>query len=361
MTPVELLARCLRAGEDLADAQAIREAFAAPAFDDVAFMELANRHACAPALASALSRKGLEDALPGAAIAYLGELFVSNRKRNLHIRRQIVEIGQALAPLDARPVLLKGAAYLFDDVHEDVGARMLADVDILVDERHLQPAVRALIARGYLVQDADRAWSYHFLPLYRRGELAPVEFHHDLGEQRHVMRGSEARARAVPLLEPAAPLFVLDATTRLLHGVFHAELQDRAMELGTVPLKALLDCDRLVRAQGDAIDWAFARARLGRALDIHLALAETLLALPAPYALPEDAKRKALGRLRPRREAFDDMVALWAGLTDPLKSSKIDYLYGTAGRPLGRQFQRGRHLLRAVARHVRRSFRGVGS
>jgi hypothetical protein len=357
VSPLELLGLCLGLDDSPPTRARIAARLAAPDLDDLLLMELANRHQVAPALAAALTAKGLDDALPEGAREYLAHLLALNRERNALIRRQVIEVVLAVRAAGVEPVLLKGAAFLFDGTCADPAERMLADIDLLVPETSLPTAVEAVLALGYDVQERERTWCYHFLPLVRRGEMAPIEFHHHVGEQRHLLDPASALATTVRLeAADAPPVSVLHPTEWVVHAVFHAELQDRARELGEVPLRTLLDVARLAARHGAAIDWVAARARLGPVLDEHLELAHRLLALPRPLPPCPAAIAAAGRRLAPRRIWQSELLDGWAELTKPLKRSKIDFLYHTEQRPWLRQLQRGRHVVRVALRYARKPF-----
>jgi hypothetical protein len=333
MSTARLLCRCLA----FADDPGLRERLADPGLDDLELFALANEADLGPALAVRLGERGLLGALPPEAQDYLGELRRLNGLRNERLRSQAVALALRLGRIGVVPLLLKGGVFLFDGSYEDPAARMLVDLDVLVPSGRLMDCVDELRS-DHAIEQEDRLWSYQFLPMTRPGDLAPVELHRDLGEQR-----------------PAEPLLLAPSpTTRVIHAIFHAEVQDRSLELRRVPLRTLVDVQHLGRRFGPAIDWELVRSRLGPIALAHLELAHQLLGVERPWPPSRAAARSAAGRLRPRAPWLERAVDLWADLTFPYKRSKIDYLYGTEASALRRQLCRLRHTGSVLARRARR-------
>ena len=116
--------------------------------DWVKTMRRVNAEFVGPALWAALTALGFKDRLPGDVRDYLTLLHTENARCNREIRAQCEAIGVALAAADTGAVLLKGAAFLFEDglAKQD---RMLRDVDLLIDARRQDSVRIALRGIGY--------------------------------------------------------------------------------------------------------------------------------------------------------------------------------------------------------------------
>lgn len=68
---------------------------------------------------------------------------------------QIREICNLLAANNIYPVLLKGAGNLMDDLYQDIGERIMGDIDILVKEEDYHRAAEIAMNFGYQVTESE--------------------------------------------------------------------------------------------------------------------------------------------------------------------------------------------------------------
>jgi len=115
---------------------------------------------------------------------------------NVHLWRQLQEIGEALDRSGIRVVLLKGA-YLAYWVYEDPGLRRLSDLDLLCRPDDWDSVKQVLEGIGYRQQyetSAIDCLSAHPLPFFRR-QGARIDVHLDL---RCGLNTEDVISRAVP-------------------------------------------------------------------------------------------------------------------------------------------------------------------
>ena len=268
----------------------------------------------------------------------------------------MVEVARILNLIGIEPMVLKGGTHLFDDLFGDLGFRMLRDLDLLIPETRLMDAVGVLLEHGYKIHGKGEPWTYQFRMMYREGDLVVVELHRHVGEQRHLLSPEEAFRHAVPLSAPSEPrVLSLCPTHRVLHSIFHAEIQNRAFELRWIPLRELVDLIYLERKYRDSIDWQDIRRRLGIVAEVHVELASTLLDMPRPW--PATARSSRHARQRVRLYGIRWLGAVqdrWIAVTHPFKRSNIDYLYGTEANPFGRQVARLKQGMVLLIRYGKR-------
>ena len=300
----------------------------------------------------ALEAPGLTDVLPGDVADFLQESARLNALRNEAIAAQCEALVAGLNAAGLRPILLKGGAHLYMKGTAR-RSRMMVDLDLLVAQGDLMAAVAVADRLGYRVVREHEAWEHDYHILGREGEIATLEFHKTVGQQRHLLSVEDAFRRAVPLATSGVEALVLDPTDRALHNIFHAAIQDRAHHLGRIPLRALHDLG-LIRVQSDdAIDWeriaeTMTAAGYGGVLPAYLHMAQELLGQPLPQAVAPGpgarahlARCRLLRRARPLRSAME----LWATITHPFARAHFEYLHGPA--PSALALQRGRARLAA--------------
>lgn len=133
-------------------------------------LTLAHKFYVGPELFYALERKWLPGCVPEEARELLAMTHTFNVKRNQAIRDQCLE---ALGVLDRQgipTVMLNGGAWLFETPPDQLGRRMMRDLDILVPRAKLEAAVAALENLGYATIVDRPDWTYQYPPMGRRGD-----------------------------------------------------------------------------------------------------------------------------------------------------------------------------------------------
>ena len=80
-----------------------------------------------------------------------------NTDRNRTALDQAQQVASALNLLGVQPVALKGLANILAGIYPDVGARYLADIDLLVPAVQFPAAVAAFQSLGYTTDSAHRS------------------------------------------------------------------------------------------------------------------------------------------------------------------------------------------------------------
>lgn len=263
----------------------------------------ANNDLIAPALFNAFEELGLAGKLPDDVRTYLRYLHDRNAACNELIRDQCLEIGRILAAAGTDAVLLKGAAWLFEDgpARRD---RMMRDIDMLIAADRIAIARAALAAAGYRVAVTIVAeiGHVHEPPMLRDGAPANVELHVELSTRTAMLPAAEVLARSVraaPGLRVPAPM------DRIVHNVVHAQIVNGDHAGGVASMRDMLDLARLIGAYGDGIDWrAMAETATARGYFRQLSGAMHKAALFAGAGLPEPFAGDAGGRRHARRCAW---------------------------------------------------------
>jgi len=112
-------------------------------------VKVGSQHLVLPALYCGLHEKKLLQLIPEDLSAYLAEITSINRNRNLTILNEVKQISQLFHTNNIDHVFLKGSALLAANYYDDLGARMIGDIDILVAPNQLQKAHDLLIKEGY--------------------------------------------------------------------------------------------------------------------------------------------------------------------------------------------------------------------
>lgn len=304
--------------------------------DWVGLAAVANACLVAPALWLALERKGLLAVVPDDFRDYLAAIHRANAARLAAMRRQAQRVLAAVNAQGTVPILLKGGARLFEAGSEDAGGRMMADLDMLVEEPHLGEALAALSRLGYVVVEEAHDRRRHAVALRHPDEPAAIDLHRDAGPQRDFIPLADVIADAAPGAADGCRYRIPSPTHRVMHLFFHSQIHDRGHVKGIIPLRHLEDFAWIAARHAQAIDWpairrACDRAGLHRAWDSWLDLAARCLGVapPTPVRQPRLAwlhYRRCLLQMDHRwLEAF---LGAATAATEPLAYASIDYKYG---------------------------------
>lgn len=282
-------------------------------------------------LAWLLERDGLLQRVPEAPRAHLRWDHLRARACARDVRYEVGVIAETLAEAQVEAVLLKGAAYVCGDF-DAAGGRFFRDIDILVPERSLDQAERALMRCGWVPQAMNpydqryyREWMHEIPPMkhIRRGTVVDVHFNilpkvGRLQPDSDLLLAGALRPAGDAAMPPtlSLPDLILHSSAHLFqNGEFDNALRD------------LSDLDLLLRqyaAQSGKGAWGALEERavsldLSGPLYLALALCADLLATPIPPDMVgrtgEDAHQGALRR-RLLRDAFRRAVRPSHRLTD---------------------------------------------
>ncbi|WP_053971329.1 nucleotidyltransferase family protein [Mangrovimonas sp. ST2L15] len=113
------------------------------------FVKVASSELMLPASFLSLKRKDLLRYLPEDLNEYLEEITKINRNRNAILLSETQEITNLLSENNINHVFIKGIAIIASNLIEDIGFRMIGDIDILIDRNQIDRAFKLLKTQGY--------------------------------------------------------------------------------------------------------------------------------------------------------------------------------------------------------------------
>lgn len=253
----------------------------------------------------------------------------ANTQRNMAIRAQLLEVTGLLNEINIVPMAIKGAAFLADGGGE-TSNRMPLDLDILVEQSHFEAAAEALISAGYSFSGSEDRQA-HAQNMFHPRRPVPIDLHRTFGRQRTLLPTDEVWSAAVPARLEGVQLRIPAPAHRLLHAIFHAQLQNRFHVLGRISLQLMLDMADLVARYPD-MDTEFVRARFASKRLEHIYWAASHAANMTVGAVvdqrppPRAARshfRRSLAQLRyPRLQRL--IAVVWM-LSHPFGRFKVGY------------------------------------
>jgi len=252
----QFLLACLRTRIRPVERDALLDAAlaSAPPWDDV--LRVAETERVAPLLHDVLRHRPDVDA---EILQVLARSFHRTSLRNMLAFRALGEVLGALTRAGVPVVVLKGAA-LAETVYRNIGLRPMYDVDLLVRESDIDPALGVLAACNCApaeprAVDGFRAGQQHGLVLRRAAGpgVLELELHRtliDAPSHRRVLALQWFWDHTVPATIGGAPALSLAPEAQLLHLCAHARLHHYGDEL-----LWLHDVAELLTAARDRIAW----------------------------------------------------------------------------------------------------------
>lgn len=282
----------------------ICSAWSASQWDHV--LRLSRRLRLLPRLALAVDRAGLTGSMP---VPVQRQLLAARRLsawRTQSLLWALERVGRTLDGLQAPRVLLKGAAYIGQQLPIAEG-RLPSDADVLVPHAHLGDAQQRLLNHGWQELELDthdqryyRDWTHEVPPMRHPVLVMELDLHHAILPP--VARVRVDTGLLLQRLQPSGlPGWqVLHPVDQVLHCAVHlfhdSEIRDR--------LRDLVDLDGLLRHFGsvpgfwDELPGRAAILGLGEPLALACHLCTRWLATPVPSQALARVARQGLGPWR---------------------------------------------------------------
>jgi hypothetical protein len=223
-------------------------------------------------LASNLGDRGLLAQVPAQPQAHLEAALGVAQRQRLAVQWEVNRITHALAEIPVPIILLKGAAYVIQQLPAAHG-RMFADVDILVPKEQLGAVEMALKVHGWITTHHDaydqryyRRWMHELPPMLHLTRQTLLDVHHTILPETARLHPDPQKLRdhALPVTE-FARLQVLAPTDMVVHSATHL-FHEGEFKNG---LRDLTDIDILLRHFSPQ-DEAFWERLLDRAQQLDL-------------------------------------------------------------------------------------------
>ena len=269
-------------------------------------VRLARRLRLLGRLAECVEAAGLSAQVPEPVARHLASEMQYSRWRTGHLLWALQRLPAQLGAVHYPLVLLKGAAYIGQDLAIAAG-RLPSDVDILVPREHIADAQSRLMDAGWAETELDEhdrqyyhQWSHEVPPMRHALHGLELDLHHNILPPigHAVVDASLLLARLQTSRWPSWK--VLDPRDQVLHSAAHlfgdSEVRDR--------LRDLVDLDGLLRHFGaqpgfwDELPDRAAQLGLMEPLALACHFAQAWLQTPIPPAVRQQLAAQGPGPLR---------------------------------------------------------------
>lgn len=268
--------------------------------DWLSIIGLANQTLTTPALMDFAIRFDAE--LPDDVRRYIQLIFERNVTRNDRLREQLIETVEAINARGIVPTLFKGAAMLVTAPPAQRGARLMSDLDLMVQPHEVEATMQALAAIGYCEHNRNAPGFAWWIELMRLDDVGMIDLHRELPGPEVFYQGLGNVARHCQIVQVGhGKAYIPNAICQALILIVHDQFRDHDYWTGDIDLRHLLQL-RDLAASSEGVDWeklaALMPGQLGRnAVETQLVALFDLLRVDIP------AKMRAgfIPRLQQRR------------------------------------------------------------
>lgn len=186
-------------------------------------LRLARRAQLSGYLAAKLEKDELLDKIPRRASNLLRSSLIQARKQQQSVNWELNRVIWALDGQDIPVIVLKGMAYLLQDLPNAPG-RMFADLDLLVSKENLGQIESSLLKKGWrhhALTDYDeryyREWSHEIPALVHPERSVEVDVHHTLSSPLGKLKIDPLPFREAAVKVKDAGIYVLSPEDMVLH------------------------------------------------------------------------------------------------------------------------------------------------
>ena len=115
-----------------------------------AIIKVSTAHLVFPALYCNFKDTGFLNLIPKDLVDYMAHLYKLNHNRNLKIIEQVKEINKLMLTNNISPIFLKGTSYLIEELYNNIGERMIGDIDFLVPDYQFLKTIKIFKEYGYI-------------------------------------------------------------------------------------------------------------------------------------------------------------------------------------------------------------------
>ena len=146
-------------------------------------VKVSTSHYVFPALYCNFKRADFLKYLPADLVDYMKHITNLNRDRNRQIIEQAQELNILLLANSITPIFLKGTGNISEGLYEDIGERMVGDIDFLFSEKDYFKTIDILKSDNYSKPDNQLNYfpgSRHYSRLVKQKNIAAVEIHKEV-------------------------------------------------------------------------------------------------------------------------------------------------------------------------------------
>ncbi|MDB9912856.1 nucleotidyltransferase family protein [Flavobacteriaceae bacterium] len=152
-------------------------------------IKLASGHLMLPALFFNIDKKKLSYLFPEDFIAYIKNIHAINKARNTLLLAEAKELSVLLYKNNINHIFLKGTALLLANVFEDIGERMIGDIDFIIQHKDEEKIKKVLEKNNYCTLNSFGLFTFfrtkHLPRRVNKNKIMAIEPHLELLNSRY--------------------------------------------------------------------------------------------------------------------------------------------------------------------------------
>jgi hypothetical protein len=197
-------------------------------------------HYVFPAIYYNLKRANFLHYLPEDLVFYMKHITDLNRDRNQQIIEQAKEINTLLLNNNITPIFLKGTGNILEDLYEDIGERMVGDIDFIVSKEDFKNTIEILKKEKYNTNnEVHLDFHWHYPRLVKENRIAAVEVH------KKVLKNPYSNILSFKMINENTLTFnkikVASYENQILNSILPKQINDNLYHSKIIQLRTVLD------------------------------------------------------------------------------------------------------------------------
>ena len=177
------IAKCLTISLEDNNRQEIEKQLKSKSIDWDAVVKVSTSHYVFPAIYCNFKRADFLKYLPADLVDYMKYITNLNRDRNTQILQEAQGLNSLLLANNITPIFLKGTGNLLEGLYEDIGERMVGDIDFLFSEKDFFKGIDIIKNDNYTKTEGQLDYFpgfRHYSRLVKQENIAAVEIHKEV-------------------------------------------------------------------------------------------------------------------------------------------------------------------------------------
>ena len=199
-------------------------------------IKLASGHLMLPALFFNIQKKKVSYLFPEDFIAYIKNIYAINKARNTLLLAEAKELSELLYENNIKHIFLKGTALLLTNVFEDIGERMISDIDFIIQHKDEEKAINLFKKNNYVFRGSlksNQKFKFklfkpkHLPRLVHKNKIMALELHTELlnkGWRRFIFNSKALLndfKKEIKTIKTPSKLFLFD------HCIYALQINDK--------------------------------------------------------------------------------------------------------------------------------------
>lgn len=236
------IAKCLTISLEEKNRQEIEKQLKSTTIDWDAVVKVSTAHYVFPAIYCNFKRADFLKYLPQELVSYMEHIANLNRERNKKIIAQALELNSLLLANSITPIFLKGTGNILEGLYEDIGERMVGDIDFLFSKKDYFKTIDVLKSDNYSKPDNQLNYfpgTRHYPRLVRQNNIAAVEIHKEVTIEKY--RGEFNCEMIKKDAQQINDFSVLSFENQLSLSIITSQINDTGFEFNRFSLRNAYD------------------------------------------------------------------------------------------------------------------------